>query len=78
MTIRSGCATCWSRRKGSARPSAAATAWAAGGSRRGSRSGAVRVRSVRVRGAAAVAALEGGEQVRLLRVGDRWRIVTPG
>ena len=40
--------------------------------------GPVRVRSVRVRGAGAVAALEGGEQVRLLRVGDRWRIVTPG
>ena len=40
--------------------------------------GTVRVRAVRVRGAAAVAVLEGGERVRLLLVGERWRIVTPG
>jgi hypothetical protein len=38
----------------------------------------LKVRSVRVRGAAAAAALENGERVRLRRVGDRWRIVAPG
>jgi len=40
--------------------------------------GPVRVRAVRVTGASAVAALEGGERVRLRRVEDRWRIVVPG
>jgi len=40
--------------------------------------GPVRVRSVRVRRGGAVAALEGGEQVRLRRVDGRWRIVIPG
>jgi len=38
----------------------------------------VGVRSVRVRGAAATATLENGERVRLRRVDDAWRIVTPG
>ena len=40
--------------------------------------GRVRVRAVRVRGASAVAALAGGEQVRLRRVDGAWRIVAPG
>lgn len=40
--------------------------------------GRVRVRAVRVRGPRAVAALEGGERVRLRRVDDAWRIVVPG
>lgn len=40
--------------------------------------GRVRVRAVRVRGTSAVAALEGGERVRLRRVGDSWRLVAPG
>ncbi len=40
--------------------------------------GPVRVRSVRVRGEAAVAALESGERVDLRRVEGSWRIVTPG
>jgi len=40
--------------------------------------GEVRVRSVRVRGTAAVATLESGERVDLRRVDDDWRIVAPG
>lgn len=40
--------------------------------------GPVRVRAVRVRGASAVAALDGGERIQLRRVGDAWRIVAPG
>lgn len=40
--------------------------------------GRIRVRSVRVRGSSAVAALGGGEQVRLRRVDGAWRIVAPG
>ncbi|HEX5911281.1 MAG TPA: hypothetical protein VFY44_12375 [Thermoleophilaceae bacterium] len=38
----------------------------------------LKVRSVRVRGAGATAALEDGERVRLRRVDDAWRIVAPG
>ena len=40
--------------------------------------GRVRVGTVRVRGGSAVAVLAGGEQVRLRRVDDGWRIVAPG
>ena len=40
--------------------------------------GRVRVRTVRVRGSSAVAALAGGERVRLRRVDGAWRIVAPG
>ena len=38
----------------------------------------MKVRSVRVRGGGAAAALEDGERVRLRRVDGAWRIVAPG